>query len=392
MSFSNSAFEWSFFFERFDIEKKSKAKFLILVNDELDLESLSAIKNLACVSNGAVKIKAVTSSSFKNKTYDNYFKNKIGDLEKHSRFCFLLSSNIRIESAILNVKLRSKFLARNTSILSLGLNFNSSLPSEFINLNFSKVIDFFEGKSPILSKLFLVSKNPLLFLGSNLKNRFSGTNTFIAYLKKFAPSSIIFVLEESCNSSGLRLINIKSLCNRDFTSSEVLVSINLKDTVFVRSFLNLDEMTESFSFSPHVLDATSNFDLIVPIKSEYEIEGTFINLEGRPQRTMRLESKTNFVRSAQNIFAAIKNSAAVFPKFLNYVEELSECFKSFSFVENKFMNWNKNSLQIFLIAKASLYPAKSLTEDFYTKNAFCNRSLTMLERSQETRASSTNFS
>jgi hypothetical protein len=392
MSFSNPAFEWTFFFERFDIEEKSKAKLLILVNDELDLESLSAIKSFATVSRGTVEVRATTISNFENKTYDNYFKNKINDLERHSRFCFLLSSNIRIESAILNVKLRSKYLARNTSIISLGLNFSSNLPSEFVNLNFSKIINFFEGKSPKLSKLFLGSNNPIIFFGSNLKGRFGKTNTLKTYLKKLMPSSIIFILEESCNSAGLHLVNIKSLCSQDSKNSEVLVSINLKDTLLIRSFIDLNKVVESFLFSPHVSDVVFDFDLTVPMKSCYEIEGTFMNLEGRPQKAMRLDSRTNFARSVPNIFSAIGNNVVSLPNYLNFIGEFSENAKYFSSMENKFMNWDERSSRPYLITKTSLYPAKSLVEDFYMKNAFSKKSLTMLERSQETRASSTNFS
>jgi NADH-quinone oxidoreductase subunit G len=392
MSFFNPTFEWNFFFKQIDIKEKSKARILILVNDELDIESLNVIKNLANHSQKSVTVRAISNNAFENKTYDSYFKNKISNIEKPSRFCFLLSSNTRLESAILNVKLRAKYLARNISVVCLGINSNLNLPTEYVNLNLSKILSFFEGKNFKLSKFFLISKDPLFFFGSSFKNRFSKVNLLVSHLKKFMPSSVIFMLEESSNSSGLRLMNIKSLNNKDFDNSEILISINLKDVLFSRNFLNPDKIVESFWLNLHTPEIAFKYDMVVPVNSYYETGGTFVNLEGRPQKTMRLGSKTGFLRSVKSIFTAIKNDAIETQKsFLNYVKEITEDSKQFSLLKNNFVGFN-NAPSINLVSKINLYPSKSSIEDFYTKDLLCKKSLTMLARSQEIRKSLTNFS
>ena len=390
MSFSNPAFEWNFFFKQIDIREKSKDKLLILVNNELDIESLNVINKYVKSSKKVVKIRTVDHCSFENKMHDSFFKNKMIDVEKTSRYCFLMSSNIRLESAILNVKLRAKYLARDISILNLGLNSKLNLPAEYINLNMSNIVDFFEGKNFKLAKLFLIAKNPLFFFGLSFKNRF-GKNVFTSHLKKFMPSSIIFILEESCNSSGLQLMNIKPLSNKDIDVSETLISINLKSILFARSFLNLNKTIESSWFGPHIPTIPFKYDMAISTNSCFEIEGTFLNLESRPQKTIKLGNKTSFIRSIKNIFLAIKEDIKKSSDFLNYIEEIVEDPKYFNLTKNKFVNFNNNKLYFSSLTRISFYPLKSSMEDFYMNDSLSKKSLTMSERSQETRKLFTNF-
>ena len=92
-------------------------------------------------------------------------KNKIKDIKSDSKYGFLISSNIRLESAILNTKVRRKVISQTFDVLSLGQNFNSSFPTKFVNLNcVNAILKIFEGRSTVF-KLFLKSKSPLIFLG-----------------------------------------------------------------------------------------------------------------------------------------------------------------------------------------------------------------------------------
>lgn len=391
MLFFSPTFEWNFFFKQIEIRQKSKAKILILVNDELGIESLNVVKKFANNSRNLIKLRTISSNASENKMYDGYFKNKISDIEKSSRFCFLLSSNIRLESAILNVKLRAKYLAQNVSVVSLGISSSLNLPTEFVNLNSSKILEFFEGKSFRLSKFFLMHKNPLFFFGPSFKSRFSRISVLISHLKKFMPSSLIFILEESSNSSGLRLMNIKSVSNQDFKNSEILISINLKDILFNRNFSKTDRITESFWLNQHVPEIALRYDMTVPISGYYETSGVFLNLEGRPQKTMKLGNKSGLLRSIKSIFTALKNDTINnTTPFLNYINEITEDSKQFSLSKNHFLNL-KNGSYMRLISKINLYPSKSSVEDFYTRDFLCKKSLTMLGRSQEIRNSVSNF-
>jgi hypothetical protein len=359
------------------------------VSEELNLESLSDIEHIMRCSQKTVKVRSLSNNFFENKIYDGYFKSKIKAIEKPSRFFFLLSTNTRLESAILNVKLRARFLAKNTLIMSIGLNFNSNLPTEYINLNASEILTFFEGKNTKLSKFFLMSKNPLFLFGSSFKNRFFKLNLLFLHLKKYMSSSILFSIEENCNSAGLRLMNIKSLSTKDFVNSEILILINLEENL-VTGAVNTLKISESFWFDSYVPEIALKYDMIIPINNHYKTGGTFLNLENRPQNAMKLDTNISTLRSISSIFKAVKNTTTNSALFLRYAKENAESIKYFNVLENRFTNLysvtSKNSA-----IKVDFYPLKAQIEDYYTKNSSCKKSLTMLNRSQETRNFFTNF-
>ena len=389
MFFFDSNFEWSFFFKQIDTKKKSKAKILIVVNEELSLESLIIIKNLTYCSRGIMKIRSISNQDFENKTYDNYFKNKISAIEKLSRFYFLLSTNIRLESAILNVKIRAKYLAKNISILSLGLNSSSSLTTEYINLNASEILAFIEGKSTKLSKILIAFQNPFFLFGPSFKNRFAKSSKLVSHLKNLMPTSLFFVLEENCNSSGASLMSVKSFNNKDLQNSEILISINLKENLFAKA-IKPSKVTESFWFNFYVSETALKYDIMLPVSNNYETGGTFLNLESRPQKAMKLDTEFQSLRSIKSVFKAIKNEALSSASFLRYIKEIAENAKYFNDLENKFTRFC-NKLDYNLIIRVDSYPSKASIEDYYTKDSYCKKSLIMTRRSQETRSLFTNF-
>jgi NADH dehydrogenase/NADH:ubiquinone oxidoreductase subunit G len=389
MLFFDSNFEWSFFFKQIDTKKKSRSKILIIINDELSLESLIIIKDLAHSSRGSIKVRSISNQDFENKTYDNYFKSKISVIEKPSRFFFLLSTNIRLESAILNVKIRAKYLAKNTSIISLGLNFSSSLTTEYINLNASEILAFIEGKSTKLSKILIAFKNPIFLFGPSFKNRFAKSSKLISHLKNFMPTSLFFVLEENCNSSGVSLINVKSFSNKDLQKSEILISINLKEIFFVKA-IKPSKVIESFWFNFCISEIALKYDMVLPANNHYETGGTFLNLESRPQKSMRLDTNSQSLRSIKSVFKAIKNEALNSAFFLRYTKEIAQNARYFNYLENKFTQFC-NKLDHNLVMKIDSYPSKASIEDYYTKDSSCKKSLTMTRKSQETRSFFTNF-
>jgi hypothetical protein len=67
--------------------------------------------------------------------------------------CFLLSTNIRCENALINFRLKTKYLNNNLFIFSFGSKFNSDFNINFININPSNTLQFFEGKNKNISLL-----------------------------------------------------------------------------------------------------------------------------------------------------------------------------------------------------------------------------------------------
>jgi NADH dehydrogenase/NADH:ubiquinone oxidoreductase subunit G len=197
------------------------------------------------------------------------------------------------------------------------------------------------------------------------------------------------VLEENCNSSGVSLINVKSFSNKDLQNSEILISINLKENFFVRA-IKPSKVIESFWFNFYISETALKYDMILSANNHYETGGTFLNLESRPQKAMKLDTNSLSLRSIKSVFKAIKKKALNSASFLRYTKEIAQNAKYFNYLENKFTHF-RNKLDYNLVMKINSYPAKASIEDYYTKDFSCKKSLTMTKKSQETRNFFTNF-
>ena len=386
---------WEKFFNEIDIIFKIKnRKVLFVVNDELDLESLQTAKKLANHSKSRVKVRTLNNHNLENSFSDDHVANKIEDIKIESRFCFLLSSNLKLESSILNSRVRAKYLDQNFNVFSLGLSFVPNLLVEFVNLSVLNILKVFEGKASYLSRLFIAEKSPLFFVGDSLKKRVSNNLYLISLLKRVMPSVAVFVVGLCCNSYASSLINVKSLGRRHIFNTEVLFMVSLDDIALVRYLFYIKRKATSFWLNTHSSQVAFKNTFIVPVTSLLETEGTFLNLEGRPQKTFKTSAKINQrlgVRSTNLIFRAIKIDYAQ-SKFLNYIREIVKIPKCFSSVEDTFSTVRSNTSYITnLISNISLYPVKPSVEDFYTKGLFCKKSLTMLKCSQNERKHRTNF-
>jgi hypothetical protein len=151
-----------------------------------------------------VKVKNINSSS--SNFSSNFINNEVKDLNKEITNCFLLSSNIKLENAILNTRLRSKYLNETFNLFALGLKSKNTIPVKTMNLNIKSIFDMAEGKSKILSKIFANTKTPLIIFSSALKKRIKNIDSLVNIFKSYIPSSIILDLKEKSNSKGLSLI------------------------------------------------------------------------------------------------------------------------------------------------------------------------------------------
>jgi NADH dehydrogenase/NADH:ubiquinone oxidoreductase subunit G len=156
----------------------------------------------------------------------------------------------------------------------------------------------------------------------------------------------------------------------------------------------MQKKVKSFWFNTHSSQIAFRNNVILPITSLLENEGTYLNLEGRPQKTFKTSAKINErlgVRSTNLIFRAIRIDYFQ-SKFLSYIGEIVKTPKYFSLMENTFVHLkSKRSFLAHLISVVSFYPIKPSIEDFYTKGLFCKKSSTMLKCSQNARKDAINF-
>lgn len=364
-------------------------KVLILINNELDLESALYLKILSFKNNLKVKIINNKDTEKHSNFYIKNNFNKIVDLKKESKFGLLFSTNIKIESTLLNIKLRLKNLNEDFNLYSLNQAYKTNFPVSFVNLNLKKGIAFLEGKHVLLSKTFISFKNPIICLGSSLKLK--GFNTFKIkdFIKNLNNSSVFLDIKLSCNTSGLDFLKIDCLSKTDIASTDFIFALNIDNNQEISKIL-ANSRKEIFWFNSHGSKLALKSSYIIPISSEFEEERIFINLENRPQKALKALSNIGNSRSIKILLKLlIGEKVSKYHQFLidiilnpiNFYKLNSYFLNTSNFIDIKFYN------KIFL----NFYPLKSSIEDFHLSNKLSKNSLTMIKCSQDNRLISTNF-
>jgi len=375
---------------------ESNKKIVILVNEELDLNSLHILRFISNKYAPRIQVQSVGTNLLTSK---NYFvsgsTNKILDIKKSGKTCFLLSCNLRLEAAILNSKVRSKVVSENFDVISLGQKFNSNFPLKVINLSALNVLRILEGKDFISNKL-LSSKSPLIFLGDSLNKRISVNFSLTSYLKRIISSVVVIEIKAFSNTESINFLGINGLNNNIIKKADTVFSINLQDNISVRKHL-LGLGVKTFWINTHGSKLASGSDFILPSLTYFEQEGVFLNLEQRPQKTLKSLSGVNDARSTKTILLSIfstLNSDVVIKssKFSTFLEEIVLRPNLFKTLLNKFSNSSLfNTQYLSILSVVSFYPIKGSLEDFYRSNNLSKNSAVMAQCSQAARKNLNNF-
>jgi len=378
--------DWFSFFNSADNTIKDK-KSSIFINNELDLETILLLKSLSYSSLNRVKLNGVKETSLKDNLYVSEKYSKISVLDEGVQNVFLFSVNPKIESAILNSRIRFKYKNNLFSIYGLGRSFSSNIPTNFINLNIKNCIRIFEGKDKIVSKVIMSSESSVILIGESLKSRISSIDLLSKNIKYFFPNIKIIKVENGCNTESMSLMNIKPLNSKVIKNSGASWFINLDDTVGTRKLLN-KFVDSTFWVNTHGSKLASCSQYIIPTVTNFEQESIYLNLEQRPQKTYKTLSSFFEARTVKNIISSTYNiEVKTKTSFVDYIYEMIKFPNIFNTKENLL---STNFLDKGFV-KIGLYPLKSNLEDFYCSNVFTKNSIVMQKCSQKVRKNSSNF-
>lgn len=366
---------------------------LFLINEELDLESLTILNFLQNTYPNTIKVKVVAKSTeTSHNSYVSWTTNKLVEVKKDIKYCFLLSSNIRLESAILNAKIRNKVVSENFETFSLGQNFKSNFPVKFLNVSVKHIFNFLEGKSKFASFL-IATKSPLIILGEAINKRISKTVNLINIFKKINPTTIILDIKKSANTESFSVLPLQPFNSTDITPNTHIVAVNLDDNLMVRKvFVNSKTI---IWFNTHGSQIAKKSNILVPVLTSFEAENIYLNFEQRPQKSLQTLNGIGDARDIKKILQAIyfeKLPAQPSVGAFSFLTELVNHSDKFKELSNKFSKTNSlqskyiNSLTLF-----SLYPLKAVYENFYQTNNFTKNSKVMSECAQNIQKTNFNF-
>lgn len=373
-------------------------KITFLINDTLDLNLGIQLLQLNFLN---PNIKICNVSSFHNK--ENNFKiNFLNNNNNYSLFlqnnnfkiCFLLSVDLKLESTLLNVKIRNRYQHNNLKIFSFGRKTNNSFNHFYVNLSLKLIFKLIEGK--ICHSFFLLKNSfPLIIVGDSIKNRCNFKNFKFQFLKYF-PSGIFLNIGGLSNTKGLNYLNFPSLSSKIKNETEVFIMLNLEDNIFIRKFISELNLTKEYLwFNSHMsLIAKKKALFISSFPTFLESENFYINFDNIIQKTQNIFKKNKNIKFLETFFlnetVKIKNFKSIIKKesFFDFYREsliilknkLNICFNlSFKIMFNKNFGFNSN------------YPLKPILEDFFLKDNFTKNSKNLLLRSQEIRKNSIFF-
>lgn len=377
-----------FLFTSLKLELQKKFN-IFLIPEDLDYQNLINLASLERISNNKIKFCSVVPSLSKQNLYMHSNCSTILNFEKNFKLCYLLSSNVKIENIILNIKIRTKYLKSQVSIFSSGFSFSTNFPNSFVTLNPTLLLQIFESKT-FLALQFIKELKAWFILGHSLNTRFFSSE-LVSFFKNLFPKTNFLNLKKAANSESIDFLNIKSINTNFLKKGSNLFAWSLEDNLLLHKIL-FSFPNKKFWVNSHSPLLAKKSDFLIPTLTSFEKDGIFINFEGKSQKAYKsiLNVNKNIINFEylfivfRNFYTnnKYKNKSA----FLFFIE-MSKKFVSFEKTQFFFSsNFFTNSLEFFW-----KYPLKTSFEDFYQTDAFTKNSLNMFKRSKEIRKLSTNF-
>jgi len=367
-------------------------KHLFIINEDIDFKSLALLKKL---NNAYPTVFNIYNNStfFKQSNFYSSQNNKINLLETFNSNCFiLLATNIRTESAVINIKLRIKAKSKKINALNLGQRIDSFFPIKFLNITTNLILNIIEAKNLNYSKLIFSKSQPIFLIGEAFFKRINiNQNNIITHLNKYNQNNLIYIINKKSNSESIKALNIKSINSRAIAlNNGNIYFCNLDDNLNTRNIVNNTKLN-SIWLHTHGSQVATQCNYIIPTLSYFETEGIFLNLEKRPQKSIKmLENRSsNTVYSLIEIIKIIKELKKIninlnlLSKSFNYMDEILKNPNLFNQLINKY-----NKLYVYndqILGNYSKYPFKPIINDFYLTNSYSSYSINMNNYSNSNR-------
>ena len=321
--------------------KNLKAKEIAAIaGDMVDVEAMYALrdlwkkigsKNLDCRQYGE-------NLPFYSRT-DYLFNTGIEGIEL-SDFCLIIGSNPRKEAAILNSRIRKSFLKGMKTAL-IGSQVDLNYKYDYLGNELTILTDILLGKHKICENI-KAAKNPMLIIGSQVASLEDG-RAIINLIKKIA-EKYNFIRNDW---NGYNYLNVAAAraggldigfvpVDSGFGTKEILEKAKEGEIKFLY-LLGADEfeatdLSNSFVvYQGHHGDKGAHLaDVILPGCAYTEKDATYVNLEGRVQRTKKAVSAPKMAEEDFMIIVKIAEMLELGLGYKNLTEIRAKIAKEFA--------------------------------------------------------------
>ena len=307
---------------------ENKKTFGGLVGQLVDLETSYAFKKLfknvfnsELVDFRQKDILFDTSNAFNFK-----FNTTISKIDE-ADFILLVGANPRLEATIISSRIR-KAVKSGCKVFSIGDPGDQHYKFKVIGNNISILDDLVFGNISE-SKLLKEAKNPVIIIGESVlkseisKNVISSVQTLLKDINKLDSFNI---LHQSASNVGSLILGLQTENLQKVYDADVLYLLNADE-------VNVDKKNNQFIIyqGSHGGENSKIADVILPGAAYSEKNGSFVNLEGRVQRSYKASYPPGFAKEDFEIFndiAKSKGSNHGYSSFENLREEMISEHKS----------------------------------------------------------------
>lgn len=374
------------------LNKTDADKVGAIVGDLADCEAMVALKDFI-TDLGSTHIDCRQESSFiSTQNRSDYLMNTpIADLEE-ADYCLIIGANPRLEAPLINTRLRKNWLDKGLKVSAIGSEYDMTYPVEWLGDRPEILSEILEGSHQV-AKGLKKAKKPVILLGMEALSRGDGeaiykTCRLIADKYKFVMDSWngFNILHRSASRvGGLDLDFVPQ--KKGMSTSKMLKAAEKKD-LDVLYLLGADEIDFSklkscfVIYQGHHGDAGAHHaDVIFPSLAYTEKNATYVNCEGRVQKTVRAVKGPGMAKEDWKIIRALSERVG---KVLNYntledvrarLEDVNPVFKTRDEIIRS--EWKKDKYSS--AGKINSSGLKNPIEDFYRTNPISRASKIMAE-------------
>lgn len=285
----------------------------IILNNDISLETTYILK---LYNYNIKKINIFIENSLVKRDidfrYTYLFNRGYAGLANNDLF-FIIGCNLKKELPLLLIKLRKEKRKKDISVIVFASIENYNLNEFNFGYKTENLLKFLEGKHYICS-LFKRKKTPIIFLGNSILNSIN-VNGFIYLISKLKNLINNFFNGLCCIEQGAGINNLYELGinNKLYTKKITKYDIYLNINNFKTIFSNYTKM--NILLSSHGLDNLYDYNIILPITTNIEKNGFYINGEGRLQESKLVQVPN--IKSKEDWKALLEVYDILFQKNIN---------------------------------------------------------------------------
>ena len=308
---------WGEAIEFINQNSKNKKDFGGLIGQMVDLETGYAFKELfnKLYNSQLVDFRQKEILFDTSNEYNFIFNTSINKVDQCD-FILLIGCNPRSEATIVNYRIR-KAANSGCNVFSIGDPGDQNYNFKILGNNISLLDDLINNKIAE-SKLLNEAKNPAIIIGeSALKPNISDyvISSVKNLLKKIDKLNGFNILHQFASNVGSLKLGLQSKNLNKVYNSELLYLVNCDEVV-----INKKDNQFIIYQGSHGGENSSIADVILPSSSYTEKNGSFVNLEGRVQKSYKSSYPPGLAKDDWKIFSDLAESNNIDLGFKNFNE------------------------------------------------------------------------